>query len=414
MAVLKTKKSIFVTLLGTAIEHYDAMLITLSTVYFLPNFYGETSLNNTKIINLLFFSIALLGKPIGGIIFGLWGDKEGRKLPLSYSIIIMSLCSFLFSLTPTYNQIGIWSLLILVICRLLQGFSIGAETSGAITYIYEGLDSKNRYFTSSFIGFFSYLGGVAAMLVMILAYKNISEVYFWRIAFMFGGIVALFGFYMRFSLKESPLFIKKNNYPIKNIFNNKIKIITGALIVGCARVPFYIMTVYMNNIYKIDFKLPTMKLMQINIFIMLSWSFLFLIFGKICDKINPQKIFTTSLIFIAIFSYPFIYYINKKVEFFNLITVNFLFSIPCVGFCVPSIILLNRLFYTSCRYTSIALSYGIGSSLIGGLFPLISGILVQKTSIKEIPSFLIVFLFLSLLFVFKVRSGPGLVDQKAA
>lgn len=393
---------IFIISLGSGVEHFDTMLVTLGSVFFLKYFFTDLDDRLFKFTNTLFFALAYFSKPLGGIIFGYIGDKYGRRNRLALSVLLMGFASIGIALLPTYNQIGIYATLLIVLLRCVQGFSVGAETSGAIVYLYEWLQTKKIHLIMSMLGFSSHFGGLLAVLVIFITQKLFAENLFWRVAFFIGGCLGFYGFYIRRHLKESPQFQKSSQSPLQGILSHSyLSLLWGGLLVACTRVPFYLCTIYMNNVYKVNMHFHNAEIIKINTLQMLAWTFLMPLFALLADKTNGKKMFRISATLIILSVFPFVWVVHHKTTLMHIVIANLIFSAFNAAFFVTAIVRLAELFQTHIRYTGVGLAYGIGSAAIAGLFPFLSTVLVEYTTINESPAFLIIILFLAVLFLDK-------------
>ena len=141
----QAKKSVFATGIGNAMEWFDFALYSYLAVIISKNFFSQVENDEIKLIfTFATFAIAFLLRPVGGIVFGKIGDKYGRKVVLTSTIILMAISTFIIGILPTYDQIGIWAPIILLLARIMQGFSVGGEYAGAMVYIAESSPDNKR------------------------------------------------------------------------------------------------------------------------------------------------------------------------------------------------------------------------------------------------------------------------------
>ena len=198
----QAKKSVFATGIGNAMEWFDFALYSYLAVIISKNFFSQVENDEIKLIfTFATFAIAFLLRPVGGIVFGKIGDKYGRKVVLTSTIILMAISTFIIGILPTYDQIGIWAPIILLLARIMQGFSVGGEYAGAMVYIAESSPDNKRIRLGSGLELGTLSGYIfASVLITIMFWLIPSESmqsWGWRIPFFVSIPIGLFGLYLR-------------------------------------------------------------------------------------------------------------------------------------------------------------------------------------------------------------------------
>ena len=204
------KKALGGTIVGNTMEWFDVgvfgYLITTMGPVFLPE--ADKSVQTLFLLGT--FAATFIARPLGGVVFGWLGDKIGRQKVLAATLMIMAASTFAVGLLPGYAQIGIWAAALLVILKLVQGFSTGGEYAGATTFVSEYAPDKRRGFFASFLDMGSYLGfALGAALVSVLQLtlgQAAMEEWGWRIPFLIAGPLGLIAIYFRNKIEESPQF----------------------------------------------------------------------------------------------------------------------------------------------------------------------------------------------------------------
>ena len=198
----EAKKTVVATGIGNAMEWFDFGVYAYTTAYIGANFFSPV--HNPQIQQIFTFAalaIAFLLRPIGGIVFGIIGDKYGRKVVLTTTIILMALSTLTIGLLPNYNTIGIWAPILLLLARVLQGFSTGGEYAGAMTYVAESSPDKRRNSLGSGLEIGTLSGYIAASIMIALLSFFLThdqmQAWGWRIPFILGLFLGLFGLYLR-------------------------------------------------------------------------------------------------------------------------------------------------------------------------------------------------------------------------
>ena len=210
---LKTKTTVIVTASGAALEWFEfslyGYLATYLSILFVPN----TNTTFGLIIMFGVFASSYLMRPVGGFVLGYLGDKYGRRYAIILSISLMSLPMFIMTIMPTYNNLGILALIILIFARMLQGFSVGGEYTGVLIMLAEISPLKYRGLLTSLAAMASQIGVILGAVVVGILATTLNETqmleYGWRLAFFIGFIFTLISLLFQRSVKESPFFEKE-------------------------------------------------------------------------------------------------------------------------------------------------------------------------------------------------------------
>src|SRR5690606_33490022 len=206
----KLKKAITAAALGNAMEWFDFGVYGFVAYALGQVFFPDASPGLQMIAALGTFSVPFLVRPLGGVFFGVMGDRFGRQKVLSLTIVIMAVSTLCIGLIPSYAQIGIWAPILLLLCKLAQGFSVGGEYTGAAIYVAEYAPDRRRGFLGSWLDFGSIAGfvlgaGVVVLISTILGEERLLE-WGWRLPFFLAAPLGLVGFYLRRAAEETPAF----------------------------------------------------------------------------------------------------------------------------------------------------------------------------------------------------------------
>lgn len=393
------KKTVFATGIGNAMEWFDFGLYSYLAVIIGQNFFSSVENDQLKtIFTFATFAIAFLLRPVGGIIFGIIGDKYGRKVVLTTTIIMMAFSTLLIGVLPTYDQIGVWAPILLLLGRVLQGFSTGGEYAGAMVYVAESTPDKKRNTLGSGLEIGTLSGYIVASILSGLLFYFLTDeqmaTWGWRIPFIFGLFLGIFGFYLRRRLEESPVFereIANKTKQEKIGFISIIKHYYKDIIVCFVAVAFFNCTNYMVTSYMPSYLQQIVKLDSATVSLLITLVMavmipLALMFGKIADKTSEKRVFLIGLIGTAVFS----------VISFSLFQTSSMVLI-CIGIFILGFFLstyeatmpgsLPTMFYTNIRYRTLAVTFNVSVSLFGGTTPLIASSLVAKTGDPLSPAY---------------------------
>ncbi|WP_299010518.1 MFS transporter [uncultured Shewanella sp.] len=410
------RKILLLCSLGGLLEFYDFIISALLAGYIATTFFPMNANINGLLAAFATFSVSYFARPLGGIIFGHFGDIYGRKHAFTVSVLMMAIGTFCIGLIPNYNSIGIYAPLLLILCKMLQGFSIGGEIPGAITYISEFFPYR-KAFTIGIVFCFLISGITMGYLVLAgLKYFYTQESivnWAWRIPFFIGGVFGIIAFYLRKKLIEIPEFQPylnpKQPFPLIEVIKNHWQVsILGALLTGFGAIViislFTFLPVYLTKILNYN---PHHLMWIIALFVFIS-ALSCILFGWISDRVNNRvSLLILLVIGTGIFAFPIFYtYIHHFIYYPFVLFVSALLVGLCWGN-IPAI--FAEFFPHQVRYSGIGLSYNLGFGIIGGLAPLIllSSIKWSGTSIA--PAYVLVLssiIILLALLIFKHAIKP--------
>lgn len=366
---------------GTIIEWYD-LFVYGSLVVVLANVFFPTG---DQFVSLLYSLAAFVAgaavRPLGGMFFGRLGDTVGRKYTFLLTITVMGTCTVLIGLLPTYSKIGLLAPLALVSLRLIQGLALGGEYAGAAIHVAENVPDDKRGYWTSYIQVTATLGLLLSTSVVLLARFNLDQTSFdewgWRIPFLLSSVLLGIAITIRWRLKETKLFSrivdlnKTTTHPLRDSIGNRrnLKHILAALIiVSGASVVWHTAQwyslIFMQSILGMDlFSSSIVMVVAISAGVPF-----FIFFGWLSDKVGRLKVIVLGCILASTSFYPV--YLGMK--FFSdppnlpiltgLVFLQILFSSMCYG---PLAAFLIERFPARIRYTSVSVSYGIGTGDVG-------------------------------------------------
>jgi len=380
------KKLLMLSSLGGLLEFYDFIIYALFAGYFSSAFFPAESHITSLIATFSAFAIGYLARPLGGIVMGHFGDRYGRKVTFSLSILMMAVATFCMALLPTYQHIGMLAPTALILLRIIQGISVGGEIPGSISYVSESISSRKGLacgfvFCSLISGIV--LGSLIHAILQSLLSPTHMQVWGWRLAFILGGLFGFFSYLMRRELEESTLFQsiqqQRATIPLLELFNKRaVNAFAAIFVVGlgaCIITLVFLFTpAYLSKVLHLHIKyFIWYKTLAIFISAVLA-----LLFGMYSDYTTHSK--KSLLALLGVSSIIFIYIIFRIYAYHqDLFAIALILSAILNGFAwgiIPSY--LAELFPTQIRYTGIAFSYNIGFALFCGLSPLVSLILIAK------------------------------------
>lgn len=398
---MKFLSSIISCSIGNVLEWYDFGLFTIFSSLFSRIFFPSGDPTVAFIATVGIFSVGFLCRPIGALIFGYLGDRTGRAKTLRLSILMISLPTLLIGFLPSYQQIGIFSPILLMIIRMWQGISIGGEYSGNLIYLAETAPKNHRAVFTSFASMGANFGILLAALVGIVTSNFFTEsalqTWGWRVPYLISGLLCIVIYIYRLRIHETGVFeyLKNKNKlshnPIKTVFKNNLPQLLRTLGLVCMGSTFY----YFCFIYIPIFLTQNFHFSMHNISILMSALIGLMIViiplvGFVCDKMGRRKMLLFNAALITLSVIPGFYFLQSD-NFIMMILVLCVFTIASSSEQGTTSISVVENFPPPARYTGLSLGYNIGNGFLGGTVPIICEWLLLKTNVSLTPAFYIAF-----------------------
>ena len=414
---MNKRKLILTSGIANSFEWYDYALFGHFASILGTKFFPDSDPSAALLQAFSVFAVGYLMRPIGGIFFGIIGDKFGRKTSLSLSIMCMAIPTAAIGFLPTYETCGIISTILMIIVRMLQGLSMGGALTGSISFVIEHTE-KNRRGLFGSVSMMSICIGILLGSVVSYSVKNIFNAqqfdeWAWRIPFILGIAIYFAGLYIKNNTTETPLFEEAKyrgeipKSPLKKVFQDHWSdLIISILINATGSIIFYFEAIYLVSYLKIT---RGFEESYVNILINLCYVlmiFVTLFSGWLSDKIGRQKIFVINLLFIIILM-PFLLNIFETASFAWVVIAQIIMAIIAALYIGPEPALQAELYPSSIRNTALSISYNTATSVFGGTAPLIIESLVQKTGTIQTSIYYILIsaiLGLIALYFYKDRS----------
>lgn len=406
----QAKKGVVATSIGNAIEWFDFGLYAQLAVIISANFFGNLPQEMQIVSTFAVFAFAFIVRPIGGIFFSHLGDKYGRKIVLSTTILLMAASTLMLGLLPTQEQIGIWAPILLLVVRMIQSFSTGGEYAGAMTYIAETAPDKTRGKLGSGLEIGTLSGSIMAAILAGLMYSLLSDQQMvdwgWRIPFIIAAPLGIVGIILRSSLDESPAYEstleekEELEYSYLDIFKyywrDVVVCFTGVAFLNVAN---YMVLSYMPSFLNSTINLGGTMGSILSIITMLIMIPAVFFFGWYSDKVGNKRTIIFGLAGFSLFSILAFWLMSIPMIPFVLLGL-FIIALFMSTFegVMPSV--LPSMFHTKVRLRMLSLVYNIGAAVFGGLTPFILSTLVETTGQRIAPSYYLMFINVIGLIIF--------------
>ena len=378
------KRVIMSSLVGTTIEWYDFFLYgSAAALVFNRLFFPSYDPITGTLLAFATYALGFVARPVGGIVFGHFGDRIGRKRLLMLSLILMGVATILIGLLPTYSQIGIWAPIALIVLRLVQGFAVGGEWGGAVLMVAEHGDSARRGFWASWPQAGVAAGSLLATGILALMAGVQSEADFldwgWRIPFLLSAVLVVVGFYIRNRVPESPLFEEAREeqaeapkIPAIDVFRERpMALVLGAGLRVGENISYYILTVFSLS-YLVDVADETRSLALNALLIGAAIQFFAIpFFALLSDRIGRRPVYAFGGLGLAAWSFALFPLLGsgENLSIMIALVVGLVLHGAMYG---PQAAFIAELFPTRIRYSGVSLAYQLTSIVAGSLAPIIA------------------------------------------
>ncbi len=386
--------------IGNFVEWFDyasyGYLATIIAVVFFPKSDGSTGLLAAYGV----FAISFIVRPIGGIVWGHFGDKIGRRASLSLSILIMSASTFVIALLPTYAQVGVLAPVLLLLVRVVQGFSASGEYAGASAFLAEYAPSNRRGFYTSIVPASTAAGLLFGSILIAVMHAVLSSEqlhsFGWRLPFLLAAPFGLIGRYIRVKLEDTPRFkaLEQQSHvaraPIAELLGkHRMKMVIAFGVTCLNAVAFYLVLSYMPTYLSTELGMDETASFIAATISLAAYIGLVFMMGALSDRLGRKSMLIGASILFAVLTVPlfkglagagFMTIVAIQIAFGALLTMND-GTLPCF---------LSEIFPTRVRYSGFAFCFNAANALFGGTAPLVATWLIGATGSKLAPAWYLV------------------------
>ncbi|MEU6808029.1 glycine betaine/L-proline transporter ProP [Streptomyces sp. NPDC046831] len=403
------KRAVKAASLGNAMEWFDFgiysyLAVTIGQVFF-PS--GDDTVQ--LLSSFATFAVSFLVRPLGGLVFGPMGDKIGRKKVLALTMIMMAIGTFAIGLIPSYATIGFWAPALLILFRLVQGFSTGGEYGGASTFIAEYAPDRRRGFYGSFLELGTLAGyvGAAGLVTLLTAALGDDgmESWGWRVPFLVAGPIGLVGLYLRLRLDETPAFRKLEEGSthraseaasgvettakgdVARIFRDYWPtLVLCVCLVGAYNITDYMLLSYMPTYLSDEMGYSETHGLLILIVTMVVLMLLVNTVGRLSDRVGRKPLLMGGMLGFLVLSLPSFLLVQQG-SLAAVAAGMLMLGLSLVCLLGTMSAALPALFPTPVRYGSLSIGYNVSASLFGGTTPLVITALISVTGSKLMPAY---------------------------
>ncbi|GAA5228513.1 MFS transporter [Paeniglutamicibacter antarcticus] len=389
------RKVVAASFIGNFVEWFDYAVYGYLAITITAVFFPDSDPTTGLMLTFALFAVSFFIRPLGGFVWGHIGDKIGRREALSWSILIMSGATFCIALIPSYNTIGIWAPILLLIIRVAQGFSASGEYAGAAAFLVEYAPANRRGLYAAVVPASTatglLLGSLMAALLTGLLDTEQMQSWGWRLPFLLAAPMGLIGRYIRTRLEDSPVFNamaeedSTDKTPVSSLFKNHWRQLiqaVGAVLLNA--VGFYLILSYMPT-----YLVKTVGLSEASAYMATTVAlgtyigFIFVV-GMLSDKFGRKRILMTASILFVLLTVPLFMLLDTG-NFFIILLVQILLGgmLSLNDGTLPSY--LAEMFPTRVRYTGFAVSFNLSNALFGGTAPFVATVLIASSGTPLAP-----------------------------
>jgi MHS family proline/betaine transporter-like MFS transporter len=396
------RRAIVSSAVGNFVELYDFLIYGMFAAQIAANFFPKGNETVALLQAFAIYGVGFFMRPVGAIIIGAYGDKYGRKNALVVTVGLMAAATAITGLIPSYATIGIAAPILLLLCRLVQGFSTGGEWGGAATFLVEFAPPGKRGLIGSVqqfsVGLALIAGTLTAALLNGMLSKEAMIEWGWRIPFLIGFVLAPVGLYLRSKVSESPAFTQQvakkdvaKSPVLESLSVHRIPVLCAFGLSAIGTVGNYTYNIFLPSYASTKLGIAGSTAYTSATVAAIVLTVLTPVMGWLSDKIGRKPILLTSAILYGLLSYPLFNYLSTSPDGSKLMIVQSLSAVLLAMYAGPLCAILAELFPTKVRFTALSIGYGMSVTLFGGFAPFIATWLIGATGNPVAPSFFLMF-----------------------
>ena len=389
------RKAIIATVIGNGLEWFDFTVYSFFAVIIAKLFFPTDNELTSLLLAVATFGVGFFMRPVGGILLGIYADRVGRKAALSVTILLMAVGTTIIGLAPTYEQIGLFAPMLIVIARLLQGFSAGGEMGSATAFLTEYAPVNQRAYYSSWIqasiGVAVLLGAAVGTFVTSSLDAESLASWGWRLPFLLGIVIGPVGYYIRNHLDETPAFLEekdKTDSPLKEVIRNFPRETSASF----SMVILWTVCTYVLLFYMPTYSIKVLKLPQSTGFIAgMVGGLCIMVFapivGRLADLKGRRFFLSGSSLLILLLAYPMFAYINMAPGLTSLLLFQLIFGVLIAAYTGPILAAFSELFPAKVLSTGLSVAYNLAVTIFGGFASFIITWFIASTGSAMAPAF---------------------------
>ena len=397
-----TPKSLQVAaaVIGNALEWYDFIIFGSLTVVISRLFFPADTQYASLLLTTATFGVGFFMRPVGGIFFGIYADRHGRKAAMLLVIVVMTAAIAMIGFAPPYAVVGIAAPLIIVLARLLQGFATGGEFASATSFLVESAPSRRRGYYGSWQmvgqGLAVLLGALVGLFLTRSFAPETLNSWGWRLPFLLGLVIGPVGLFIRRHLAETDPFLEASQAATKkpagtmlSRHRKEVLVCLGTIVPGT--IGFYVLLIYMPTFASTQLHLPLDQAFLVQSISLASMIAMIPVLGALSDRIGRKPIIIGALALLLAFAYPLLNWIVQSPSFGNLLVAQTVLCSTLGAFNGPVSTAVAEQFPVRSRSTGLGIGYNLAVMIFGGFAPFFITWLIEATGLATAPSFYLMF-----------------------
>jgi metabolite-proton symporter len=387
-------KAVFKVVSGNFLEMFDFIVYGFYASAIAKTFFPADSAFASLMLALATFGAGFLMRPLGAIVLGAYIDRHGRKQGLIVTLALMAAGTLLIACTPGYAEIGVIAPLLVLIGRLLQGFSAGVELGGVSVYLAEIATPGKKGFFVSWQSASQQIAVVVAGLLGVMLTTHLTgeqmTSWGWRVPFLFGCLIVPAIFIIRRTLEETPEFAARKHHPrigeiLQSVLLNWRLILAGAAMVVMTTVSFYLITAYAPTFAKTELKLSELDSFMVTMLVGLSNFFWLPTMGALSDRVGRKPLLAGATILTILTAYPALSWLVSAPSFSHLLMVELWLSFLYGTYNGAMVVTLTEVMPAHVRTTGFSLAYSLATATFGGFTPVACTYLIHVLDNRAAP-----------------------------
>ncbi|MGB3699203.1 MAG: MFS transporter [Gordonia sp. (in: high G+C Gram-positive bacteria)] len=387
------RRVVAASMAGTVAEWYEFFLYGIAAALVFGEVFFHSSGNKLDgvLAALLTYAIGFVARPIGGIIFGHYGDKFGRKKLLQISLLMIGASTFLIGAIPSYASIGIAAPILLVLMRFFQGIAIGGEWGGAVLLVAEQSPDDRRGFWSSFPQFGAPVGNILATVVLLVLSSTMPDAAFmswgWRIAFFLSAVIVLIGWFIRTRVEESPIYqaAAKDTPQVGNVWQAVVRVckarprqvLTAMGLRVIENIHYYMIATFFLTYLSVQLGIDTAHILLYMLAAHAVHAVMILVFGWLSDVAGRKSVYLVGVLLATVYGFIAFPLLDTRSDALILTAITIGFIIHAIMY-APQPAIMSEMFPTHMRYIGVSMGAQVTAIFAGSLAPVIATWLLRS------------------------------------
>ncbi|MBZ3691879.1 MFS transporter [Phyllobacterium calauticae] len=392
----KRRHAIAAATIGNGLEWFDFTVYGFFTPIIARLFFPAINDLTSILLTVGTYGVGFFMRPVGAVVLGVYADRKGRKAALTLTILMMAFGTALLGFAPTYAQAGIVGPLVIVLARLIQGFSAGGEIGGATAFLIEYAPPEKRGFYASWQqtsqALAVVLGGICGTIITHALDPAAIDSWGWRVPFLLGLLIGPVGFYIRARVDETPVFTDSHTQKSESPLRDALRDHPRGIASGFGVTILWTVCTYVLLFYMTTYAVKQLNIPLADAFVATTIGGLVLmlgcpIAGALSDRVGRKRLLLAAAIAIGVLIYPLFAWVNAKPDLMTLAIVQGILGLLLAAFTGPAPALLAEQFPAGLRSTGLSLAYNFAVTIFGGFAAVIVTLLIEATGTKLAPSF---------------------------